>query len=95
MKIITTFFLKKNLSKCTGIFQLDIQDLPIPINLNFNSTLSSPNFITTQLILCRSKAKKARAINANRKSDTGFHTLTSNDLDLFIQTLAKSNSINK
>lgn len=38
---------EKNLSECVDIFQFNTQDLPIPINLNFNSTLLSLNPITT------------------------------------------------
>ncbi len=72
-------------------FQPDTHDLPIPINLNLDSTLPNPYLTTTQPVLRRPEPNKARP-NANKKPDTGSHIPAFNDLDLSIQTPANNNS---
>ena len=66
----------------------------ILINLNLDSTLPNSHIMATHLILCGPAPKKARS-NVNRKLNTGFHTSTTNDLDLSSHNSANGSSICK
>lgn len=87
-------FSKEELTTTDTNLQPKTLDLPIFINHIFNSTLSNLYITVTHFILCRLKPKKARP-NINKKPNTGFPTLATNNLDLSSNNFANGSFICK